>query len=338
MMDQTILCLFTAYQISAGCSISRRSDRAAFTTTMSYTPDEAIPAVPSFMLPNNSVLLSQYHFNICTNSFPPMPVISHSNHQFESTHYMSPFTVIFYLLFAIVSFIALQYTFHQRTSNKAQDASDDTVSATPNDTRPMMINNIQIILDYDDTLFPTQFTHNNLNQGLTYIGKHEWDQLCALNCIVYQTLCMFIELFGASNICIVSNSQLSWMNESCLIYNGLYENIRNLLLVNRIGVISATDSYRSTKSQAFMSVLRRKEHINKVISIGDSVQEYDDIDTVVSVLKGRRRRGRNGSMNYCRFKLEEKPSLNRMIEQLESIRQIDYAVISQHQFDESYVI
>eukprot|EP01083_Nonionella_stella_P314461 1132908_1 len=204
-------------------------------------------------------------------------------------------------------------------------------------------NNVQIILDYDDTLFPTHYLVNNMNKGIfssQSIDQHEWEQLCQLNSVVYQTLSMFIELFGASNICIVSNARLSWMNESCLIFNGLYQNIRNLVIQHQIQVISATDSHQSQKSAAFTAMLRQKPGINKVICIGDSEQEFTDIDIACSVLRAKRRRSgiRNVSIHYCRLKLEEKPSLSTMIQQLHKIRHVDYARVSQTHCNESYAV
>eukprot|EP01083_Nonionella_stella_P298866 1014308_1 len=246
----------------------------------------------------------------------------------------------FYLL--LMSCIPLYMTYNKYNSPQNRQTPHPTCTNVKRRISEIG-NNVQIILDYDDTLFPTHYLVNNMNKGIfssQSIDQHEWEQLCQLNSVVYQTLSMFIELFGASNICIVSNARLSWMNESCLIFNGLYQNIRNLVIQHQIQVISATDSYQSQKSAAFTAMLRKKPCIDKVICIGDSEQEFTDIDIACSVLRAKRRRSalRNGSIHYCRLKLEEKPSLSTMIQQLHKIQHLDYARISQTHCNESYAV
>eukprot|EP01083_Nonionella_stella_P103985 297544_1 len=221
---------------------------------------------------------------------------AHTN--FQSIKHLPLYALLF------ISCVALYIVYNHKHSQRLQTQLTRRVNVQ--DARPL--NNVQIILDYDDTLFPTHYLISNMKKGIfssQCIDQCEWDELCHLNSVVYQTLSLLIELFGASNICIVSNASLSWMNESCLIFNGLYQNIRNFVIQHQIQVISATDSYQSQKSAAFTAMLGQKADINKVICIGDSEQEYIDIDIACSAIQAQTRR----SLHYCRLKLEDKPSL-----------------------------
>jgi len=192
------------------------------------------------------------------------------------------------------------------------------------------------LLDWDDTLFPTAYTLLNMKNGRTnshFLDEYDWAQLQELTHTVLHLLLYFIELFGASNICIVTAAKLSWWNESCLMYKKLYAEIRNIIVnTYQIRVISAFDSYQRQKSSAFMDVLKDKYNINQVISIGDSKDEYNAIHSVCSVLRVTAKR----SINYYRFKLIDAPSLNAMIKQLHSIKKLDYHSISKQNIDRSY--
>eukprot|EP01084_Bolivina_argentea_P115160 204845_1 len=115
----------------------------------------------------------------------------------------------------------------------------------------------------------------------------------------------------------------------------LYDRIRKLITTHKINVISATDQYKSQKTSAFMNILRNKYSINKVISIGDSLQEYNDIETVCNVLRLRRRRIGANIINYYRYKLVDNPSLNTMIKQLNNIKQLNYFNIAKQRYDQS---
>eukprot|EP00484_Ammonia_sp_Unknown_P014801 CAMPEP_0197072886 /NCGR_PEP_ID=MMETSP1384-20130603/210322_1 /TAXON_ID=29189 /ORGANISM="Ammonia sp." /LENGTH=523 /DNA_ID=CAMNT_0042511707 /DNA_START=85 /DNA_END=1656 /DNA_ORIENTATION=- len=194
----------------------------------------------------------------------------------------------------------------------------------------------QIILDWDDTLFPTAYTLLNMNQGVCSSDKltdGEWKQLQELMQTVSCILLLFVHLFGSDNVAIVTNAKLHWFFESCQIYKSLYAPIKYLLVdLYQIRVISAHDSYSRQKSSAFRDVLSDKKNIHRVICIGDSNEEYDAIENVCQVLRITAKR----SISYYRFKLLESPSLNAMIKQLRCIKKFDFFAISRDTHDQSY--
>ena len=200
-------------------------------------------------------------------------------------------------------------------------------------------NSTQIILDWDDTLFPTAYTLLNLKNGITsssLICEKEWSQLQNLSNIVHYLLLMFIQYFGANNIVIVTNARMDWFNESCKIYKKLFGEIKNLL-VNKYGIsiISAHDTYSRQKCAAFMDLLQHKHEINKVLCFGDSNEEYDAIHNVCSALNIRGDK-QGQYISYYRFKLMSSPSLNCMIKQLQFIKKLNYFAISQQSYHSSY--
>ena len=78
--------------------------------------------------------------------------------------------------------------------------------------------------------------------------EHIWKQLAALNTAVIQLLLLLIQLFGASNVCIVTNAKMSWWNESCLMYKQKFVGVRDLIVnAYKIQVVSAHDSYSRQK-------------------------------------------------------------------------------------------
>ena len=205
-----------------------------------------------------------------------------------------------------------------------------------NQTSVLFDNTTQIILDWDDTLFPTAYTLLNLKNGINsslLLCDNEWSRLSELSNMVLYVLLMFVQYFGAENIIIVTNARMDWFNQSCQIYNKLYGEIKNILLNKyAIPIISAHDSYSRQKSAAFMDILQHKYHINKVLCFGDSNEEYDAIHNVCNALNMRERQ----QINYYRFKFIQSPSVDAMIKQLQVIKNLDFETISKQRFNSSY--
>jgi len=206
---------------------------------------------------------------------------------------------------------------------------------------PLLGRHTQVILDWDDTLFPTAFTQFQLQRGVrssTHMATSDVAQLKLLNSSVLNLLYGFIQLFGASNVCIVSNARAQWLRESCLLYSRLYGEVLDVLVrLYRIEVISAHDRYGCKKAMAFMDVLRAKRQISQVICIGDSFEEYEAIHSVCSVFRSASAGSpRKRNIHYYRLKLLESPSLDAMIRQLDAIQQLDFAVVTSQHFDRSF--
>jgi len=193
----------------------------------------------------------------------------------------------------------------------------------------------QVILDWDNTLFPTSYTLVNINKGLKDsrdLQQRDWSQLHDLMQCVCQTLKLFIHCFGAENVAIVTNAKLEWFRESCRLYKFLYLPVQCLVDTYQIRVVSAHDTCSRQKSIAFRAILSEKTHIRRVICIGDSNEEYDAVDTVCQVLRILSRR----SISYYRFKLVQHPSVTAMGKQLKYIQKRDLADIAKRRADESF--
>jgi len=214
----------------------------------------------------------------------------------------------------------------------------------PQQAYPLLGRHTQVILDWDDTLFPTAFTQFQLSRGVRRSGSmrsSEVSQLRALHSSVLNLLYGFIQLFGAANVCIVSNAREQWLRESCLLYHSLYAEVLDVLVrAYRIQVISAHDRYASKKAHAFMDVLRDKVihgGVDQVICIGDSREEYDAIHSVCSVFRsGPAGSPRRRNIHYYRLKLLEQPSLGAMIKQLDAIQRLDFRAVASQHFDRSF--
>lgn len=211
----------------------------------------------------------------------------------------------------------------------------------PQPPMPLLGRHTQVILDWDDTLFPTAFTQYQLQRGIKSsraMASCEVRQLRQLNSSVLRLLYGFIQLFGAANVCIVSNAREQWLRESCLLYQRLYGEVLDVLVrLYRIEVISAHDRYGCKKAMAFMDVLRQKRAIDQVICIGDSREEYEAIHSVCSVFRSASAGSpRKRNIHYYRLKLLESPSLEAMIGQLDAIQKLDFHAVTNQHYDRSF--
>jgi hypothetical protein len=139
-------------------------------------------------------------------------------------------------------------------------------------------NSTLIILDWDDTLFPTSWVNkNNIkiidNNKLTY--KKFFEKID----ISLQKLLQKLNSLG--NVLIITNALLNWIEISSKIMPYTYIYLKNN---NNIKIISAraeyssyTDNILNWKKMAFQNELTkitRNKNINNIISIGDAEYEY----------------------------------------------------------------
>jgi len=206
---------------------------------------------------------------------------------------------------------------------------------------PRPLEHVQVLLDWDDTLFPTSFTLRSMGSGMKSsddLDVKDVELLQQLQSTVLLLLVDFIQLFGSDNIAIVTNATQNWVNcESSRLYRGLFGAVTVLLRQNSIPVISATDCYGSKKSLAFMSVLRPKKAISQVISVGDSKDEYEAVHSVCSVFRSPSEGSpRKRQIHYYRCKLMERPSLKQMVSQIQSLHKLNYHRLAQQHYDRSF--
>jgi hypothetical protein len=139
-------------------------------------------------------------------------------------------------------------------------------------------NSTLIILDWDDTLFPTSWVNKNdieiiNNNKLTY--KKFFEKID----ISLQKL--LNKLTSLGDVLIITNALLNWIEISSKIlphtYNYLKNN-NNIKIVSARGEYSSyTDNILDWKKMAFQNELTkitRNKRINNIISIGDAEYEY----------------------------------------------------------------
>ncbi len=139
-------------------------------------------------------------------------------------------------------------------------------------------NNTLIILDWDDTLFPTSWVNKN-NINIININKLGYQRFFEKIDISLNKL--FSNLVNLGDILIITNALLNWIDISSKIlplsYN-LFKNNKNIKFVSARGEYSSlTDDINNWKKLAFINELNKKTHqknINNIISIGDAEYEY----------------------------------------------------------------
>eukprot|EP01083_Nonionella_stella_P286068 973653_1 len=88
-----------------------------------------------------------------------------------------------------------------------------------------------IVLDWDDTLFPTTKTKGMCNQQNVSLSDMDYTQMSELSCCIYTVLSSFIGKYGARNIRIVSASEKGWIKWSLSMVGniGRFADIYNIL-------------------------------------------------------------------------------------------------------------
>ena len=172
------------------------------------------------------------------------------------------------------------------------------------------INKTLFILDWDDTLFPTNWV---LNNGIKLALTKSHDQYM----MYFQELDRILSKFLKRIIClgkviIVTNAMLEWVKISSIILpNTTY-------LLKKVTIISAREKYRNKsnniwdwKKMAFKDVIDiefNKESIINVISVGDAEYEYQ---ALIALNK------KKGTKYLKSIKFVKEPSHDILIDQLE---------------------
>lgn len=138
-----------------------------------------------------------------------------------------------------------------------------------------------IILDWDDTLFPTTWvTSNDINiKNVTSINSKTIIDFFSKIDIELEHLLK--TLLNCGHVAIITNAMLNWINIS----SGILPRTSKLLDSNikNIDIISARGSYQDKsddpmdwKKLAFAEIIKRNKFrkLNNIISIGDAEYEY----------------------------------------------------------------
>jgi hypothetical protein len=139
-------------------------------------------------------------------------------------------------------------------------------------------NSTLIILDWDDTLFPTSWVNkNNIeimnNNKIIYKKYFEKIDLMVLK--------MFKILVKYGDVLIITNALLNWIEISSRIIpmtNNFMKNRNDIKIVSARGEYSSvTDNLMDWKKMAFQNELTnitKNKKINNIISVGDAEYEY----------------------------------------------------------------
>jgi hypothetical protein len=132
-------------------------------------------------------------------------------------------------------------------------------------------NNTLIILDWDDTLFPTNwFLQNNINLKDDIEKKENISYFMELDNVLSKLL-KHLKNYG--NVTIITNAMTEWINTS----SSALPKTKKIL--ETLNIVSARGNYQMThpnindwKKQAFKA---NKRHYINIISVGDAHYEYN---------------------------------------------------------------
>ena len=141
-------------------------------------------------------------------------------------------------------------------------------------------NSTLIILDWDDTLFPTSWISKNNIEFLSPKNKE-----ILYKKFFYKLDIHLVELFKkmlkCGDIIIITNALLNWINMSITILpkmSNLINNNNNIKIVSARGEFSKyTNNMTDWKKMAFkreVELINKNKKINNIISIGDAEYEY----------------------------------------------------------------
>lgn len=180
-----------------------------------------------------------------------------------------------------------------------------------------MINKTLIILDWDDTLFPTTWvTKNNIKLNKQYDRNLHLVTFSELDNLLYKLLINFMK---CGKVYIVTNAMVKWV----LISASVLPNTQKLLK-NNIKIISARDIYKKRlpgQIEIWKKIIFRnlaldffqdKHKIENIISVGDAKYEFNALIDLDDNFKLKKRYLK--SIRFMRY-----PSFDSLIDQLETL-------------------
>lgn len=192
--------------------------------------------------------------------------------------------------------------------------------------------NTLIILDWDDTLFPTAWIMaHKLNINDENVKNKYMIYFSQLDVILHKLLTKMLKM---SIVVIVTNAKMTWINYSI-------ECVPNTkkLIKNKIKVISARDKfYDSHKNKiyawkilTFSYIVKYYKNLNTILSIGDA--EYELV-ALLNLYKNRK----NYDTYYKSIKLISKPSFDILLQQLNALYTTTIPLLKQNKnMDLSFV-
>ena len=169
-----------------------------------------------------------------------------------------------------------------------------------------------IILDWDDTLFPTNWVMKN---GINLMVPNSRDQYSTyfnhLDRVLYPFLKKLIKL---GKVIIVTNAMTEWVNASSEVLPHTYHLLKNVKIVSARGLYrNQTQKMMDWKIMAFRDVVNTEftnTNLMNVISVGDAEYEYQALIALNQEKKGIKK--------YLKsVKFIREPSHDTLIDQIE---------------------
>lgn len=189
-----------------------------------------------------------------------------------------------------------------------------------------------IILDWDDTLFPTSWiVKNNINLTNKDVQNKYIVYFSRLDTLLYE---LFMKMLKCGQVIIVTNAALKWLIES----SNIIPNTQKILK-NNVLILSARDTYQKDfpdqmhlwKKMMFSDITTKyfKGYIyQNIISVGDAEYEFNatiDLYNEHSVVKNKLLKT---------VKLMKNPTFESLIDQLEVLTEkINNIVTTQRHMD-----
>lgn len=182
--------------------------------------------------------------------------------------------------------------------------------------------NTLFILDWDDTLFPTNWVIKN---GINLMNSTTREQYTIYFQELDRVLSSFLKkITGIGRVVIVTNALLDWIHISSIVLPKTY------VVIKKIKIVSARGTYKSKSSNimdwkvmAFHDVVDQEfqnKSLMHVISIGDAEYEYQALIT----LNKKKITEEKKYLKSVRF--IKNPSHDALIEQLEMLNLAIYDI------------
>jgi len=192
-----------------------------------------------------------------------------------------------------------------------------------------------IIIDWDDTLFPTSWVNKN---NIKFDDRNTVDKYKLYFLELDKTISSFLEsLQKISDVYIVTNANINWI-KSCL---QMLQLTANVIIQNNIRLVSARDNYSGKKDSptewkifTFQDIINdilnkinfnfKKNTILNIISLGDAMYEYIaliKLNTFLRKFIEDKLKDNNCNFNYLlkNIKFMDKPEFNYIIDQIQLV-------------------
>lgn len=205
-----------------------------------------------------------------------------------------------------------------------------------------------VIIDWDDTLFPTSWLNENdikLNQDNVKITYKIYFQ--ELDKSISSLIKSYSEV---GTVYIVTNANMRWIKASlnCLPKTG------EIIIKNDVRIISSRDIYSQDtetskwKLKTFETIIKtdlknifkikNKEIVINIISFGDAVYEYVALINLHTILYNKTEKNKDINFYLKNIKFKPKPSFDTMIEQMELVKKNRFSIINEKSYFDKEII